>query len=65
MAATRTWQVLGRLYADNERISDSIRAYELSLELLERLCPRHGGSAQFAEYWSLSDTAMKRLSNQE
>jgi tetratricopeptide (TPR) repeat protein len=61
MRAIRTWQTLGRLYADQGRADDAVSAYRQSLELLEGIRPRRGNTAQFKEYALLSQNALGQL----
>lgn len=61
MQAIRSWQTLGRLYAEQGRTADAITAFERSLTLLEGVKPRRGTTSQFAEYSALSRGALTAL----
>jgi tetratricopeptide (TPR) repeat protein len=64
MRSVRCWQMLGRLYGEENRRSDAITAYDKSLALLEAVKPRRGHSPQFAEYSGLSRNALAKLAPQ-
>ena len=61
MQAIRSWQDLGKIYADKGKKAEAIMAYQESVRILDRFRSRRGRSGEYLRYADTSSRALAKL----